>query len=192
VYSNGENIDKIRGMRYFGSDISAMMNRGGMELHNGLDLQFSEAPTIKDLFQEIDHCALFYGLSVSLRYALRNASDFKAITDKTELSIFNRLSLSRGSTRQMIYGTGKHVYIISLPELINVLDHNQVYGMYCTANMQYERDGEGSLRASIILSKDWEKIREYIQNYTRYIDMSLGIENVVKGEWKDIHYLKDE
>ena len=55
----------------------------------------------------IKKIGLFYGLSVSLRYALREASDLIKVAVNSKLTIFNRVSLSYTGNEQVIAGRGK-------------------------------------------------------------------------------------
>ncbi len=193
AYNKGENHNKIKRMKYIGSDISEMMHKGAEAFHLETDFCFSTADTMNKFLDELSkrNCviSLFYGLSVSLRYALRSAEDLLKIGQQSELAIFNRISLSRGNTIKSTVGTGKYVYIISLDEYINLLNKNNIVAKYCTANMQYERDGKGTIRASIVMSKNREKMEEFIMNYNKCIEDSLQIKGVEMGEWKDINEL---
>lgn len=190
VYNNGENIRKLEALEYLGCDISEIMNRAAKEFHKNISFSFSTADTIGKFLKEHNNLSLFYGLSVSLRYALRTSDDLLAIAKKSELSIFNRISLSYGNTIESTVGTGKYVYIISLKEYVQHMEQNGFKAKFCTANMQYNRDGENTVRASIVMSKKEEYIDSFINIYNKYIDMSLLNAEIEKGEWKDISELK--
>lgn len=189
TYQHGKNVDKINNMKYLCSDISDMMNRGAEAFHNGIEFNFSTADTISKLLDEVDSLALFYGLSVSLRYALREAQDILKIAQKSELVIFNRLSLSLGDTFKLTYGTGKYVFVLSLPELIKLLEKNGIEAKYCTANMQFNKDGRDSVRASIAISSDLNKVENFIYNYEDCINKSKMIAGIEQGEWKSLRDL---
>ena len=134
--------------------------------------------------------ALFYGLSVSVRYAVRDAADLVNIADQTSLSIYNRLSLTYDhQTAVLIYGTGKSVYIISLQSLIEGLRAKRIHAKYCTANMQYERDGKNTVRASIAISKDSDTLSRFIEHYNVCIEKSKNISGVEAGEWRELERL---
>lgn len=189
VYNAGNNINSINRLKYIGSDISDMMNRGAEAFHNNCNFSFSTADTINKLLDEVEKLALFYGLSVSLRYALRTTDDILKIAKKSELSIFNRISLSYKETIKSTVGTGKYVYIISLPEFVKIMKKNGYIAKYCTANMQYNRDGNDTVRASIIISQSEHIINQFIENYENYIEQSISINEVVKGKWKELEHL---
>ncbi|MCL2284608.1 MAG: hypothetical protein FWC26_14940, partial [Fibromonadales bacterium] len=171
VFNNGEHIKGFKSLKYLGSDISDFMNKGAKVFYNEYQMDFSLAPTIADLMHEIKKFSLFYGLGVSMRYALRNADDMQAIAEKSELAIFNRLSVTmENETLRTIYGSGKSAYIISLPKLIESLNQNGISAKYCTSNMQWKKDGPNTLRASVVISKDIEKIEKFILNHDNCID----------------------
>lgn len=86
-------------------------------------------------------------------------------------------------------GTGKYVYIISLPEFVKIMKKNGYIAKYCTANMQYNRDGNDTVRASIIISQSEHIINQFIENYENYIEQSISINEVVKGKWKELEHL---
>ena len=138
VFNNGENIAGFKSLKYLCSDISELMNKGAIAFHEGMSFDCSLAPTIAELMRGIERLSLFYGLGVSMRYALRDAKDIIDIAQKTELAIFNRLSVCKGNdTVCYLYGSGKNSYVISLPKLIEELDTYQIQAKYCTANMQW-------------------------------------------------------
>ena len=192
----GKNVKKIKGLHYIGSDIAEMMNEGAKALHSDYKMDFCDkytlATTIDDICDRItDRLALFYGLSVSIRYAIRNAEDLVKIAKKTDLSIYNRLSLTfDGETKVNIYGTGKTVYIVSLPELVRQLELAGFKAKFCTKNMQREKDGANTVRASIIISKEEEILTQFINNYETCIVKCGDIPNVEAWEWLDIKELE--
>ena len=190
VYFEGKNIERIRGMKFLGSDISEFMNEGAKAFHSDMDMNFSTAPTIKELTEEGWKFSLFYGLGVSMRYALRTAADLTAIAEQSELAIFNRLSFTRDDeTVKMIYGTGKYEYVISLPEFVRLLELNDIKAKYCTANMQKEKDGRNSVRVSVAIAKDEKRLNEFIEIYSEVVKKSLGVEFVVEGDWRELKEL---
>lgn len=192
VYANAENINSIKNLKYVGCDISEMMNRAAMEFHKDSTFSFSTADTVGKFMDETQELALFYGLSVSLRYALRTSEDLLKIAQKSELAIFNRLSFSYGDTIKSTVGTGKYVYIISLKEYIQHMEKNGYIAKYCTETLQRNRDGENTIRASIIMSKSEAYIDDFIENYNRYLSMSLSVVGSEQGAWKDICELVKE
>lgn len=195
VYENGKNIPSIKNMEYLGSDISEMMNQGAAAFHSDIKMCFSTAGTICDLVTEITETfhkkiSLFYGVSVSLRYALREAEDLVKVAECTDLSIFNRLSVTYGrETLSLVYGSGKSVYVISLPRLLDCLKRKGFTAKYCTANMQHGKDGEKTVRISIAISKRQDLIDRFIEKYTECIDKSIKIQGVERGEWKEAEEL---
>ncbi len=195
TFQNGTNIEKIRKFHYIGSDISEMMNDGAKAFHPDFRMDFSTEYTLDAVVDDIcnrisDRLALFYGLSVSIRYAIREAKDLVKIAEKSDISVYNRLSLSLGDTMMSVYGTGKTVYIISLPELVSLLSKKGYKAKYCTANMQREKDGKETVRVSVIISENTKMLDKFIEIYSECIDKSLCIQGVEQGEWKDIKYLK--
>lgn len=193
AFHAGKNIEGIKKLKYLGSDISSFMNKGAKELHSGLKMRFSPAITVADLMCEVDRLSLFYGLGVSMRYSLRNAEDMREVCQKSELSIFNRLSVSKGKdTVELIYGTGKKSYVISLPALTYILKITGTSAKYCNSSLQLEKDGKDTLRASIVMSKDKDKLARFVANYEDCVTKSLSVPEVTKGEWKDICSLIEE
>lgn len=187
VFHQLENLDRIKNAFYIASDISDMMNQGAKAFHSDVEIMVSAAPTISALVTDISKnmnrtLALFYGLSVSVRYAVRESRDLVDIAKISGLSIYNRLSLSLHDTYSMVYGTGKAVYIISLEDLIGELRTAGYHAKYCTANMQFDKDGKGSVRASVAIAKDPCLIDEFITEYEQCIDKCQG--KIDKGEWK--------
>lgn len=195
VYGNGKHISEIKNMEYLGSDISEMMNKGAAAFHSDIKMLFSTAGTICDLVAEVTETfhkkfSLFYGVSVSMRYALREAEDLLKVAEHTDLSIFNRLSVTYGNeTLVSVYGTGKGVYIVSLPKLVNCLKIKGFIAKYCTANMQQGKDGENTIRISIAISKRQDLIDGFIKSYTECIDKSIEIQGIEQGEWKELEEL---
>ena len=195
AYGGGYNIEKIKGFHYIGSDISELMNEGAVNFHIGMNMDFSTQDTILGVVTEIKenfgkNLSLFYGLSVSVRYAVRKAEDLAEVAKSTGLSIYNRLSMTFNSeTLISIYGTGKSVYIISLPQLIESLKKEGLYAKYCTANMQYNKDSKDTVRASIVISKYQDLLDKFIDRYEECIDKSIQIEGVEKGEWRNLDEL---
>ena len=195
VFYDGKNVPKIKGFQYIGSDISELMNSGAKAFHNDTNMEFTTAATISEMVSDIHGCliknaALFYGLSVSVRYAVRDAADLVNIADQTSLSIYNRLSLTYDNqTAVLIYGTGKNVYVISLQSLIEGLRAKGIHAKYSTANMQYERDGKNTVRASIAISKDSDILSRFIDYYNVCIDKSKEIPGVEAGEWHELEHL---
>lgn len=171
------------------------MNEGASEFHSSTKMLVSSQDTITGLVDDIEHrlhkqIDLFYGVSVSLRYALRNAMDLVKIAECAQLSIYNRLSLTYDNeTMVSVYGTGKSVYIVSLKELIDGLKERGIYAQYCTANMQLEKDGKNTVRASIAIARDKEILSQFIAEYNECVEKSVGIAGVEKGEWKELEEL---
>lgn len=195
VFGNGQAIEKIRNFEYVGSDISELMNEGAANFHSDIKMDFTTEDTIGGVISDIQNrlqkkIALFYGLSVSVRYAVRDAEDLINVADLSELSMYNRLSLTRDrDTLISVYGTGKSVYIVSLPMLAEGLKKKGIHAKYCTANMQHGKDGENTLRASIITSKSEDVLNKFIAVYEECIAKSIQISGVEKGEWKDLDEL---
>lgn len=195
IYGGGHGAEKIKGFHYIGSDISELMNEGAAALHSGIRMDFSTRDTIRGVVDEIKEkfgkrIALFYGLSVSVRYAVRDASDLVEAADLTDLSIYNRLSLTFDEkTLVSVYGTGKSVYIASLPKLAEGLRKKGIFAKYCTANMQRDKDGKNTVRASVAISRDKGILDGFIRKYDECIDKSIRIEGVKKGEWKELDEL---
>jgi len=197
VFHNGSNTKKINSLSYLASDISEIMNKGAQLFHPGVNIMVSTAPTISDLARDISerlclHLSLFYGLSVSLRYALRKTEDILKICNVSDLFLSNRLSLSFADTFTQIYGTGKMEYIVSLPELISLLKRYNYKAKYCTAGMQYEKDGKGSVRVSVAISKDEEIIDKFIKEYNYCVELASKTVPVEQGEWLDLWDLKED
>lgn len=195
VFNEGNNIERIKSAHYIASDISDMMNEGAKAFHPDIKIESFPEPTIKELVVSLREKSkvldLFYGLSVSIRYAVRQSQDLIDTAKISRLSIYNRLSMSFGGTITDSYGTGKTVYIISLPELISYLDKNKMYAKFCTANMQYERDGEDTIRASVIISRDEDVIKQFISEYEKCAEKCEGVSKIEKGEWKNLCELMD-
>lgn len=195
VFTGGENIEKIKGFEYIGSDISALMNEGAASFHSDIKMDFTTEDTIDGVVSEVENklkkrFSLFYGVSVSIRYAVRDALDLVKVANASELSIYNRLSLTYDDdTFVSVYGTGKNVYIVSLPRLSEELKEKGMYAKYCTANMQYGRDGKGTVRASVIISRDKDMLDNFIEIYDCCIDKSIHILGVEKGKWKNLDEL---
>lgn len=178
-----------------GSDISGLMNEGAANFHKDVRMDFSMQDTILNVVREIKakfgkNISLFYGLSVSVRYAVREAADLVEVAEAAELSIYNRISMTFDSkTMVSIYGTGKCVYIVSLPELSGLLSKAGFFAKYCTANMQYGRDGDNTVRVSVAISKDSDLLGRFITEYNACVDKSIQIEGIEKGRWKDLSEL---
>jgi hypothetical protein len=195
VYAKGENLSKIKGFHYIGSDISELMNEGAANFHSDIKMDFSTQDTILGVVKEIKKnygkkLALFYGLSVSVRYAVRGSEDLIEAAEASELCVYNRLSMTYGEeTLATVYGTGKSVYIVSLPKLVKGIEEKGLYAKYCTANMQHNKDGEGTVRASIGIAKSQEVLDEFIARYESCIDKSIQIEGIEKGQWKELKEL---
>ncbi len=196
VFHNSEYLDHILHSKYLASDISAMMNEGAVVLHPNTEICISEAPTIERLIDDIENrfkfrLSMFYGLSVSIRYAVRSVKDLIRMTDVCDLQIYNRLSLSYGDTFSAVYGTGKTVYIISLPQLVEELEKIGAYAKYCTANMQKGRDGQHSVRVSLAISRNPETVEKFISEYEGCVGKAAAYEELEKGEWKELRTLKE-
>ena len=195
VFGEGQAIEKIRNLEYVGSDIADLMNEGAAAFHSDIKMDFTTEDTIAGVISDIQNrlqkkISLFYGLSVSVRYAARDAEDLIKVADLSELSMYNRLSLTYDKqTLISVYGTGKSVYIVSLPQLIEGLKAKGIHARYCTANMQYGKDGENTVRASIITSKSENTLDKFITIYEECIEKSIQIPGVEKGEWKDLEEL---
>ena len=192
VYHGGENIEAIQKTRYICSDISEMMNQGAKEFHSNFNFEVSTAETIGLLMDKIDDLAMFYGLSVSMRYALRTASDLIKIANRTKLSIFNRLSFSLGDTIQSTVGTGKYVYIISLQEFGKLLKEAGFVAKYCSANMQFNKDVENTLRVSFVMAENVDLLETFIKHYEYCVEKSVHIKGVEQGTWFDFDNLLSE
>lgn len=194
VYAGGKNTVKIKEFEYIGSDISEMMNEGAACFHSDIKMDFSTEGTITGVLSDVrsksKNISLFYGVSVSIRYAVRNAADLVKVADSSELSIYNRLSVTfDDETVVSVYGSGKSVYIVSLPQLVKELKTKGIHAKYCTANMQYGKDGGNTVRASIAISKHIEVLNKFISTYDDCIDKSIQISGVARGEWKDLEEL---
>lgn len=196
VYHNGKNLEKIKGFHYVGSDLSKLMNDGAQAFHQDYQMSFSTAPTITELLYDIQErivprLALFYGLSVSIRYAVRKGEDLVKVAEFADLSVYNRLSLSLAEDKTLVYGTGKTVYVVSLNDLVAGLQTLGISAYFCTANMQYERDGANTVRASVIISKNVALLDKFMAEYQVCIEQSKDIAGVEVGEWKNLATLHD-
>lgn len=184
--------EKIKSFEYIGSDISQLMNEGAASFHSDVKMSFTTADTISGVISDIRNrlqkkLNLFYGVSVSVRYAVREARDLAEMAEFSDLSIYNRLSVTLDEgTLASVYGTGKSVYIISVRDLIKELDARKIYARYCTANMQFEKDGKNTLRASIIISAKEDLLDRFVGIYNECIDKCMSIEGVENGEWKPL------
>lgn len=69
------------------------------------------------------------------------------------------------------------------------IEEKGLYAKYCTANMQHNKDGEGTVRASIGIAKSQEVLDEFIAQYESCIDKSIQIEGIEKGQWKELKEL---
>lgn len=195
VYGGGVNVEKIKEFHYIGSDISELMNQGAANFHSDVRMDFSTQGTISGVVREVKQkfgkkLSLFYGLSVSVRYAVREAEDLIETAEATELSIYNRLSMTYDDeTLVSDYGTGKSIYIISLPKLVEQIKQKGLCAKYCTANMQRDKDGKNTVRVSVTISTDKNVIKKFIGEYDRCIEKSIHIDGVEKGCWKDLDEL---
>lgn len=195
VYNAGENVEKIKQFEYICSDISRMMNEGAKEFHKDIKMKESLEDTIVGLIDDVNNrlnsnIDLFYGVSVSIRYAVRQAYDLVKMAKQAQLSIFNRLSLTyEDSTKISVYGSGKSVYTVSLKELVEELEKENIFAKYCEANMQVNKDGNDTIRVSVAIAKDTDILDKFIYEYERCVDKSLGIKGVEKGQWKDLRTL---
>lgn len=195
VYNAGKNIENIKKMEYICSDISELMNEGAREFHSSIKMYASSEDTISGLIEDVHgrlqkSIDLFYGVSVSIRYAVREAADLVKVASQAKLSIYNRLSFTYDNrTIVLTYGTGKAVYIISLKELVEGLEKEGITAKYCEANMQYDKDGKNTVRVSLIIAKDRQIIDKFISEYENCIIKSAEIEGVERGRWKDIREL---
>lgn len=191
VFSEGKNIEKIKKLKYLGSDISKMMNRGAKEFHPDIKFAFSMADTIDKLMDEYQRIGLFYGLSISLRYALRQAKDIQKIAENSDIVIFNRISLSYEKTLKIEAGTGKYAYIISIDELKECLRSGGMYAKFTTDNMQKNKDGDNTIRVSMIITKHENLFNDFIKFYDDCVEKLIEekIEGIEHGEWKDIEEL---
>ncbi len=195
VFGNAQAIEKIRKFEYIGSDISELMNEGAAGFHSDVKMEFTTEDTISGVISDIlnrlhKKISLFYGLGVSVRYAVRETEDLIKAADFSELSMYNRLSLTYDrNTLVSVYGTGKSVYIVSLPKFVEGLKEKGIHAKYCTANMQYNKDGENTVRASIITSKSEGMLNKFIEVYEECIKKSIQIQGVENGEWKDLEEL---
>lgn len=191
VIHDGANIDKIKQLTYLGSDISEMMNRGAETLHPGIKFKFSTADTVSKLMDEWQSIGMFYGLSVSLRYALRTAADVVKVALNSDIVAFNRISLSYNGNEQIKAGTGKYAYVMSIPELKELLSANNIVAKYTTENMQRNKDGENTIRVSLVLSKSSELVEAFMKEYDLCISKMVA-SNVITyeiGQWKDFSEL---
>ena len=188
VFSQGKNIEKIKKLKYLGSDISEMMNRGAKEFHPDMEFEFSTAGTIDQLMEEYKKIGLFYGLSISLRYALREAKDIKKIAQNSDIVIFNRISLSYGKTLKIEAGTGKYAYVISIDELRECLKQTGIHAKFTTENMQKNKDGIDTVRVSMVISKQEKLINDFANYYDQCIAkvVTSGIMGIETGKWMDI------
>lgn len=191
VFSNGKNIEKIKQLKYLGSDISEMMNKGAELFHPDMRFEFSVADTISKLVDEFKVFGLFYGLSVSLRYALREAGDLVKVSKSSDIVILNRISMAYGDNRRIEAGTGKYAYVISIDELKKMLKEEKIYARYSTANMQFNKDGERTVRASLVISKEKRLVEDFMSFYDNCIDTALKEEviNLEEGEWREFEEL---
>ena len=194
VFHDGKHFDQILKAKYLASDISDMMNEGAIALHPHTPIESTTASTIHQLIKEIKASSLrlniFYGLGVSVRYAIRSSRDIIDMTDVCDFQMYNRLSLSYADTLTSVYGTGKTVYIISLDELIEGLNKKKVIAKFCTANMQYEKDGYNTVRASVIIGRTEKDLERYITEYNTCIDLIASTESIDKGEWRALSELR--
>lgn len=188
VFSQGKNIGKIKKLKYLGSDISEMMNRGAKEFHPDMEFEFSTVGTIDQLMDEYKKIGLFYGLSISLRYALREAKDIKKIAQNSDIVIFNRISLSYGKTLKIEAGTGKYAYVISIDELRECLKQTGIHAKFTTENMQKNKDGIDTVRVSMVISKQKKLINDFANYYDQCIAkvVTSGIMGIETGKWMDI------
>lgn len=88
-------------------------------------------------------------------------------------------------------GTGKHGYIMSIPEIKGLFDKNEIIAMYTTENMQSGKDGEDTIRVSIAFSKQQDIVTEFANNYNCLVDKLVETNDAVytHGEWKNIQEL---
>ena len=193
IFHESNNIDRIRKAQYVASDISDLMNKGAVAFHRETHIIENTASTYSALVEEIKklniRLSLFYGLGVSVRYAIRGPEDLINLAEISELQVYNRISFSYEDTIEGVYGTGKTVYIISLPEFVSLVEKNGLIAKYCTSNMQFDRDGENTVRASIILSRDQDIIQKFISEYNWCVEKLYKVERIDKYEWKDLKEL---
>lgn len=191
--NNGKYISKINNLKYLGSDISEMMNRGAEIFHPENSFAFSTADTIDKLMEEYKGIGMFYGLSISLRYALRKADDIVKVALQSELVVLNRLSLSYEGDIQIKAGTGKYAYVVSVERLKQLLQQNGLYANYTTENMQKNKDGEHTVRISLIISRTKSLLDSFIELYDSYTrEAASVIEDYRFGEWKEFKSIVED
>ncbi len=94
----------LRKVRWFGVDISELLNEIGVQLHAGTHdvqafLEREEAPAETDVF---------FAKGVTLLYAFTDAADFAAFIGRSRIALFD-YSFSLGAPQQTTIGTGKAV-----------------------------------------------------------------------------------
>lgn len=187
VVNDGKCIDAFLHAKYLASDISEMMNKGAKLFHPHTDIDSSIAGTIAQLMIEKRNIGLFYGLSVSLRYAFRKAKDIERVVNNCDVTIFNRLSMSYDEDRNVLAGTGKEAYVLSIPKMKDVFEKSGDKVFYNTDSIQRNRDGENTVRASIIISQNEKIIEDFISIYNDIVKkaMNADVMNSYIGEWKE-------
>ena len=187
VVNDGLLINDIEQENYLASDISIMMNKGAKLFHPRADIHDSTAGTISDLLDENNDIGLLYGLSVSLRYAFRNADDMRKVVNACDIAIFNRLSMSYKEDTMILAGTGKETYILSVNRLKEIFRNTKAYVLYNTNSIQRDKDGSDSIRASLIISKNKKLVENFLKTYDNIIETAIK-DNIITdyfGEWKE-------
>ena len=192
VLNDGKHVAGIKDLRYLGCDVSEFMNKGAEALHEQLKIRFTKAPTIDALMRETLQLSLFYGLGISLRYSLREAKDILNICKKTEIALFNSLSLAKTGGSMLTFGTGKKVYIVSLQDLTGQLKDNGIRAKYYAPSAIEDKDGPDTLRAFVVMAKDADVLEAFVSNYGHCINKSFIVPGVQTGQWKELENLLDE
>ncbi|MFI3202377.1 MAG: hypothetical protein R3Y54_12815, partial [Eubacteriales bacterium] len=158
-----------------GSDISELMNQGAHEFHPEYLVDTYREDTASKFLNAInEEVDLLYGLSVSLRYALRESEDLIKIANQCKLAVFNRISFSKTDTLVSDMGTGKSVYIISLPEYTEKLAQMGISAKFHVESIQKDRDGAETIRATVIMAKEENLLVEYQKNHNCMMEILQG------------------
>jgi hypothetical protein len=189
LVNSGIHIESIETGRYIGCDISDLMNKGAKEFHPNAKFQFfTDATTASLLTSNSFEFDLFYGVSISMQYSLRSATDMIEICKRSELSVIRSLWFSLDETRSVDLGTGKRGYNISLNEFIKLLDGTGLSAKFYDPNLYINKD-TNSIVMDIIVGNT-EVLDRFVNYYTEANSIfTNGNKENVENQWCDVSLL---
>jgi hypothetical protein len=192
LLNNGNNTKHLMEGKYIGCEISDLMNKGAKELHPSAHFELYTDSTAEQFLNRCLEYDLFFSISISMQYSLRNTSDVADICKQSKLSVMRHLCFSIDETRAVNIGTGKMGYYIGLNEFMKLLEGTGMLAKFYQYGVT-SNDITRTIAVDMVVGRP-DEIDSFVNHFSevhQLFSKSVGLGEGSGEEWCDFSILSD-